>query len=252
MAELGLSVTIITYNEEARIGRALDSVKWASEVVVCDSGSTDRTREIAAASGARVVSRHWEGYGQQKNFAQSQCVNDWVLNIDADEEVTPELRDEIRALFAAQADPSKVYRIKRRTYFGDRWIRFGGWYPNAVARLGNRKHSRWTEPEIHEELKASGGEATLVHPMNHFSFDGALDQAAKNVRYAELCAREDIRRGRRGSILKLLFKPYWKFFESYALRLGVLDGLPGLLIAKNAAHSMFLRQAKLIERERKS
>ena len=148
-----LSVIIITLNEEHNIGRCLASVGWASEVLVVDSASTDRTREIAIAQGAKVLEHAWEGYGQQKNWAMAQATQPWVLFVDADEEVTPELRAEIAEF--VQNDGvvgGKRYdgaHPARKTWFLGRWILHGGWYPNRLVRLGRRGHCRWTEPAVH-------------------------------------------------------------------------------------------------------
>lgn len=240
-----LSITIITLNEAEKLPRTLQSVAFADEVVVVDSGSTDGTPEIAQRHGARVVRHPWMGFGRQKNFAASQATHDWVLNLDADEVVTPELAVEIRGWLERQ--PSGMLAIPRKTYFGSQWIRFGGWYPNYVKRLSHRAHARWTEVDLHEELQGEGAVTRASSPLLHYSFDSIGDQVATNLRYARLGAGELGRKGQRFSLFRLLFKPVSKFIECYFWKLGCLDGRLGLVIAVNAAHSMFLRQAFLLE-----
>lgn len=251
MSRPRLSVTIIALNEAAKLPRTLQSLSFADEVVIVDSGSTDGTPEIAQKLGARVVRQPWMGFGRQKNFAASQTTHDWVLNLDADEVVTPELAVEIRGWLDRQ--PSGILpgmlAIPRKTYFGDRWIRFGGWYPNYVKRLSHRAHSRWSEAEIHEELEGGGAITLASCPMLHYSFDSIDDQVRTNLRYARLGAGELRKAGRRFSLARLLLKPISKFLECYFWKLGCLDGRLGLVIAVNAAHSMFLRQAFLLEQQ---
>ncbi len=240
-----LSVTIVSLNEEAHISEALDSASWAAERIVVDCGSTDRTVEIAKAKGARVIHNAWPGYGQQKNFAQAQATQPWVLNIDADERIGPELRAEIEQ--AIQSSRYAGYRIPRKTLFMNRWIRHGGWYPNYLTRLARRDRSRWTEPEIHEELRVDGDVGTLAAPLIHYTFDGIEDQVSTNLRYSAAGSRALRAKGKGPSVALLVFKPIGKFLETYVLKRGFLDGLPGFIISVNAAHSMFLKQAYLFE-----
>lgn len=238
-----LAVTLITLNEEKNIARAIQSVRsLASEIVVVDSGSTDRTCEVAESLGARVVQNPWRGYGQQKNFAQQLVTKPWVLNLDADEEVSEGLASEIRNVISGQSDAAG-FAIPRKTFFGTRWIRRGGWYPNHVTRLARRDGSRWTEPALHESLQVAGRVEKLVEPLNHYTFDGVSAQVQTNLRYAQEGARQFLAEGGRPTLGRLLFKPLGKFVECYLFKLGFLDGLPGFLIAVNAAHSMFLKYA---------
>lgn len=243
-----LSVTLISLNEEANIARALESVRWADDWVVIDSGSTDRTVAIAEAMGARVVRNPWPGYGQQKNFAQAQARHDWVLNLDADEVVSPELAAEIRGALARAADDgTRGFAIPRRTLYLGRWIRHGGWYPNRLVRLADRRHARWSEPSVHEALQVEGPVRSLREDLLHYSFAGIQDQVLTNLRLSRLGYEELRRRGQRPSLLRLLLKPIGKFLETYLFKQGFRDGMPGLIISANAAHSMFLKQAYLFE-----
>lgn len=251
--KLPISVTVITLNEERHIGRCLDSVRdWVDDVVVIDSGSTDHTRSIAEEKGARVFVNAWKGYGQQKNFAQDQVRNDWVLNIDADEEVTSELRAEIFAVFRnirSGGDRRLGFMVPRKSYYLKRWIRHGGWYPNHLVRFAHRKHSRWTEPEVHEALKVDGDVGVFQSPLNHYTFDSIEDQVRTNLRFSRLGSKDLIRKGKHPSIAKLILKPIGKFFETYLIKGGCLDGIAGFLISVNAAHSMFLKYAYLFEKD---
>jgi glycosyltransferase involved in cell wall biosynthesis len=245
-----VSVTIITLNEAASIARAITSVAWAEEVLVVDSGSSDDTVKIATGLGARVLHNPWPGYGQQKNFAQKNATHDWVLNIDGDEAVSPGLADEIeRELGEIQAGRSKLkgFRFPRKNFYIGRWIRFGGWYPNYLVRLADRRTARWTEPHVHEALGVSGPVGTLEHPLLNYSFDSIECQIQTNLRFARLGAQELERKRCRPSRAKLLLKPVGKFLETFVIKRGFLDGLPGFIISINAAHSIFLKYAYLLE-----
>ncbi len=246
MSKSGISVTIITLNEEANIERAIGSVAWADEVIVVDSGSTDRTRELAKKLGARVYSNPWLGYGQQKNFAHEKAKEQWVLNIDADEVVTSELREEI--LSQITQGSTSGFKIPRKTWFLNRWIMHGGWYPNYLMRLAKKSDAKWTEPAIHEELLVRGVIENLKNPLLHYTFVDLKDQVTRNVRYAGLGADQLIASRARPSLVKLLLKPIGKFIETYFFKLGFLDGLPGFFISINASHSMFLKYARVFEK----
>lgn len=244
-----LSVTIIALNEEARLANALKSVQWANEVIVVDSGSTDRTIEIAKKWGAKVLVNPWTGYGQQKNFAQTHAQNDWVFNLDADEEVSPELAQEIQNLLksAPASNPQEVrgFAIPRKNHYMNRWVKNGGWYPNYQLRLAHKEFSRWTEPELHEKLVVEGKVEYLKNPLVHFPFESIEDQVLTNLRYAREGAEQLRRQGVRPSLLAMIVKPIGKFFETYLLKGGFRDGLIGFFISVNAAYSMFLKYSFL-------
>jgi len=250
MARPKISVTIITLNEELNIARAIHSVRWADDVLVVDSGSTDRTVEIAKSLGARVIYHPWPGYGKQKNFSQENCHHDWVLNIDADEVVSDELRLEIEtALTQADSKPSPVlgYYFPRKTFYLGRWIQHGGWYPNHLVRLANRRSASWSEPTVHEELQVQGPVLGLENPLHHYTFSSIQDQILTNLNFSKLGFMELQRKGQQASAVLLLIKPVGKFLETYFLKRGFMDGLPGFIISVNAAHSMFLKYAYLVE-----
>lgn len=241
-----ISATIIALNEERDLPRCLESLRFVDEIILVDSGSADRTVEIAKQMGAKVLVEPWHGYGAQKNFAQAQAKSEWVLNVDADEVITPELREEILAVVRS-ANPAAGYAVARKTYYLGRWIRHGGWYPNYVTRLVRRGGGAWTEPNVHEELKIQGELRQLEHPMLHYTFSDIADQVRTNMRYARQGALDLKSRKTAPSLFKLLLKPLGKFLETYLLKQGFLDGLPGFIISINAAHSMFLKHAYLLE-----
>ena len=242
-----LTVTIITQNEEKTLPRAIESVRWADEIVVVDSGSTDHTLEVARSLGARVFQNPWQGYGQQKNYAQHQASHDWILNLDADEVVTPELAREIQAALESSSTQLKAFRFPRRTYYLGRWIRHGGWYPNYLVRLADRRAAQWSEPMVHETLVVSGEVGQLESPLDHFSFNSIHDQVITNLNFAKLGSQELARKAKPPSLLKAVLKPPGKFIETYLIKLGFLDGLPGFIISVNAAYSIFLKYAYLLE-----
>lgn len=245
-----LTVTMITLNERENITRAIESVKWANEIIVVDSGSTDGTVEIAKELGARVIHNPWPGYGKQKNFAQAAATHDWILNIDGDEMVPEETKHEI---FKALADVAagktsyKGFRFPRKNFYLGRWIAHGGWYPNYLVRLADKRHSAWSEPHVHEALEVRGEIGTLSNPLHNYSFPSIQDQVLTNLRFSKLGCEDLRNKGREASIIKLILKPIGKFIETYVLKRGFLDGLPGFIISVNAAHSMFLKYAYLCE-----
>jgi glycosyltransferase involved in cell wall biosynthesis len=244
-----LSVTIITLNEESNIARAIESVRgFAQETLVVDAGSSDRTVEIARTLGAKVMTNPWRGYGQQKNFAQSQAQYDWILNLDADEEISPELAVEIQqALERGEVQGTAGYRIPRLSRYLGRWIRHGGWYPNRLVRLANRKSAAWSEPEVHEEWIVRGPVLPLRHDIFHYPFRDIGEQIQTNLRFSRLGSRALQKRGMKKNLFLLLVKPIGKFVETYFAKAGFRDGIPGFIISVNAAHSIFLKYAYLFE-----
>ena len=241
---LPLSVIIITLNEEENIERCIKSVSWANEVVVVDSGSQDKTRQISADLGARVLQHEWLGYGQQKNWAMTQAKNDWVLFLDADEEVSIELRKELEN-FLETNSAFWGARVPRKTWYLGRWITHGGWYPNYLVRLVHKAHGKWSEPEVHESLLVDGAVHDFVHDVYHYTFRDVGDQVTTNIRFARLGAKVARKRGETGSLRRVLLKPIGKFLETYVWKQGFLDGVPGFVISINAAHSIFMKYVEL-------
>ena len=242
-----VSVVLISLNEESNIARALDSVSWAADIVVYDSGSTDATCEIARKMGANVTEGQWLGFGKTKKLASQLAKFDWVLSIDCDEELSAGLVEEI-ALKLPQLNNTLGYRVPRLSNYLGRWIRYGGWYPDLQTRLFNRKFSNWNEAEIHEKVEAVGYENLVAH-LNHYVFKNIEAQVRTNNRYSSLLAEEMQRKQCRFSWFHFFTKPLVKFVECYFLKRGFLDGYAGFVIAANAKHSVFLKWAKLRECE---
>ncbi len=246
-----ISVTIITLNEERNLPRCLEALRWVDEIIVVDTNSTDSTVNIAKSFGATVLTEPWHGYGAQKNIAMAHAKGPWVLNIDADEVITPALKEEILREVSS-AKPAQGYAIARKTYYLGRWIRYGGWYPNYVTRLCRKDTGRWTEPAVHEELRIDGECKRLAEPMEHYTFRTVAEQVRTNVRYAEQGAQELAKQDVHFSLFRLLVKPLSKFIETYIAKRGFLDGVAGFMISINAAHSMFMKQAFLYKDKRTS
>ncbi len=244
--KLPISLVIITKNEEKHIARALSSVDFCQEKLVIDSSSTDRTVELARELGARVIEHPWQGFGLQRRFATEMAVNDWVLFLDADEMVSPELAEEIQKKFAAWS-PSTALRMPRLSFHMGRWIRHGGWYPDRQTRLFHRQFAQWNEAPLHERVEATTFE-DLEHPLFHYVFRDLSHQVVTNDRYSTLGAENLASQGGRFQLWQLIFRPFGKFMECYFVKLGFLDGLPGFVIAIGAAYSLFLRYAKLWEK----
>jgi glycosyltransferase involved in cell wall biosynthesis len=241
-----LSVTIITLNEAAHIGAAIDSASWADEVIVVDAGSSDGTIDIARSKGARVATRAWSGYVDQKNHAASLAQHDWILSLDADERVTPELASEIRSLLAVE--PSrKGYRVPRVTFHLGRWMRTTDFYPDYQTRLYDRRAARWQGRHVHESVAVDGGAGQLRHELQHYSYRDLQDHLDRINHYSTLAARQMHEAGRRAGPLDLLVHPPAAFLRNYVLRRGFLDGTAGLTLSAVNAYSVFLKFAKLWE-----
>lgn len=244
---LPITVTIIVLNEEKNISRCIGSVPFASEVIVLDCSSVDRTVEIAKSLGAKVFTETWKGFGPQKASATTKASFDWILSLDADESVSPELRHEIETRFAG-LDPQTGYLLPRKSFYLGRWILRGGWYPDYQKRLFHRAHSRWNDAQIHEKV-ISPKEEKFQQALQHYVFKNLEHQVQTNNRYSGLLAQTLKKDGQSFSFFKLLVKPISKFFETYFWKRGFLDGLPGLIISVSAGYSVFLKWAKLWEIE---
>ena len=251
MDQQRISVCIITFNEEDNIRAACESVFWADEIVLVDSGSTDRTREIAAECGARVLHNPWPGFAAQKQFAAEQATYEWIFSLDADERVSEELRASIQH-FSAKSDNNVAdgYLIARRAFYMGRWIRGGGWYPDRQVRLYKRSMGRWEGAHIHEsvKMKPEARVETLAGDLLHYTVrDAAEHQRLIGDRYAPLGARKMLEQGRRTSPLKIATVGPATFVRSFVLKGGFRDGLAGLSIASFAAHHAFLKHLQLWE-----
>lgn len=248
MQKLPLSLVVITLNEEHNIERCLRSVPWASEILVVDSFSSDKTVPLAEKCGARVLQEKWRGYGPQKEWAVQQATYDWILSLDADEALSPELSQEIINLWP-RLEADTGYLCPRKSFHFGRWILHGGWYPDYQLRLFNRIQSQWTTSTIHEKVKAKL-EIKLKSPILHWVFHNFSDQVLTNDKYSSLQAQELNQRNKKFLLSKLIIKPMSKFFETYFWKLGFLDGLPGFMISVSAAYSVFMKWGKLWEIER--
>jgi glycosyltransferase involved in cell wall biosynthesis len=238
-----VAVTVITRNESAHIEACLASVAWADEVIVVDSESTDDTVALARAQGARVFVRPWPGYAAQKNWAAEQASTDWILSIDADERVTPQLAAEIRQVLRAPA--SAGYRVPRVTWHLGRWIRTTDWYPDYQLRLYDRRRGRWAARRVHESLTADGPVQRLTHELQHLAYRDISHHHATIDRYTTLAADEMFDAGRSASLLDLMVHPPAAFLRNYLLRRGCLDGAVGFIVSAMNAYYVFLKLAKL-------
>ncbi|MEZ6185435.1 MAG: glycosyltransferase family 2 protein [Planctomycetota bacterium] len=245
---LPISACVIAFNEEAKLAACLESVAFCAELIVVDSHSTDRTREIAVERGARVIERDWPGHIEQKNFAIEQATQPWVLCLDADERVLPELRQAIEREFAdgPQADG---YLLNRRNMYLGRWIKRCGWYPDRKLRLFKRGQGRWggINPHDHVGLDEGSREARLAGDLEHLSYDGIADHLKTIDYFSTIAAEEKLSRGQRAVGLQVLLNPPWKFTKMFLLQRGFLDGWRGLIVAMLGAFYVFLRYAKLWE-----
>ena len=246
-----ISVTIITLNESAHIGAAIDSAAWADEVVVVDAGSTDDTLAIAQGRGARTFTRAWVGYVDQKNHAAALAVNDWIFSLDADERITPALAEEIRRLLAGEP-PRHGYRVPRVTFHLGRWIRSTDFYPDHQTRLYDRRAARWQGKYVHESVAVDGGAGQLTGELQHYSYRDLSDHLERINRYTTLAARQMHESGRRAGVFDLLLHPPAAFVRNYVLRRGFTDGMAGLTLSLVNAYSVLLKFAKLWEMEMKS
>jgi glycosyltransferase involved in cell wall biosynthesis len=241
-----LSVIVIALNQEANIGACLASVSFADEIVVVDTGSTDRTVELARAFTDRVLTAPWQGFGPTKNYALDQARGDWVFSLDTDERVPLALREEILATIAADG-PLDGYRVARKNYFCGRWIRRLGWYPDYTLRLFRRGRGRFRDREVHEEVVVAEPVGTLKTPLEHYSYRSVSDYVARLDRYARLAAQELAKAGRRPCPGELFFRPLLAFFHLYFIRLGFLEGTPGYTLAVLMSMYKFLKYYYLRE-----
>lgn len=245
-----ITARINTFNEEDNIAAALESVVWADEILVVDSFSTDNTVAIARRYTDRIQQHEFASHGAQHNYADTLCSNDWVLVLDADERLTPELAAALQRLRDGGEPAADGYRMARRAWYLGRWIRHSGWYPDWQTRLYRRAVTHWDGEPPHEAPKVNGTIATLPGDLLHFTRRSLHEHAAVMNYYTDLAAAARRRQGRRVSPWQLAFTPPWTFFQSFVLKQGFRDGWPGLVIAYFAAHYVLLKQAKQLEAER--
>jgi glycosyltransferase involved in cell wall biosynthesis len=245
---LPLSAVLITKNAAGPLAACLESLAFCDEIVVVDSGSEDATVEIAERRGARLIQSEWRGFGPQKQFAVEQARHDWVLCIDADERVSENLRERIEAVLSA---PSVAgYRFARCNRFMGRYLRHGEGYPDWSLRLFNRRLARWSDDAVHEKVIADGEIGTLEGDLLHESAESLEAYLAKQNRYSTLAANEALERGKRASVAHLLLSPALRFIKFYIFRLGLLDGLPGLVHILVGCGASFAKYAKMLAFQR--
>ena len=240
---LKLSATIITFNEERNVARVIESLRCCDEVLVLDSGSHDRTVEVASKLGARVVESSWHGYAAQKNIAAELASYDWVLSLDADESLSEALEAEIWQI-KKNGPNFHGYTVPRLAQYLGRWILHSGWYPDRKVRLFDRRKARWVGEFVHESVKVEGPVGHLNSNLLHFTCDSLSEHLRSIDRYTTLAAQEMVARGESADLARLLFDPPWTFFQTYVLRAGFLDGFEGVAIAYMAGFYNFVKYAK--------
>lgn len=244
---MGLTATLVCYNEEKNIRRVLESVRFADEIVVVDSGSTDATLEIAREFTDRIFVRAWPGFSAQKNFALEQASNEWILCMDADEEVTPALAGQIRDVVEGARTGYRFYSMPRLTRFVDRWMRHGGWYPDRQVRLLQKGAGVYNDHPVHAAIVPDEPVGKLRGDILHYSFESISDYVERMNSYSSTMARMLLDRPRppRSGPLRLGGALARKFLEVYVLKRGFLDGGYGFVVACLGAYTVFLRQAKV-------
>jgi len=237
---------MITYNNARTVGRALESVKWADEIVVVDSFSTDKTVEICGKFTDKVFQRKWPGHQNQYQYAADLATHPWIMFVDADEEVSPELAKEIRNELNGREEAWDGFFVYRRTYYLGRWIRYGGWYPDGEIRLYGRDRGRW-EGGLHAKVVVDGKVKTLKHQYLHYTYRDISDQIQTIDRYSRIAVEDMVKMNKPFWLLNLLFRPPLRFFKDYILKCGFLDGIPGFVIAVSTFYYSFIKHAKLWE-----
>ena len=247
MVPMNISVVIITYNEEDRLEDALKSVaKLADEIIVVDSFSADKTLDIAKKYTKRVYQREWANFADQKNFANDKASWAWILSLDADERVSPELLEEI--LRTKESEPECAgFSIPRRVYYLGKWIRHSGWYPDRKIRLFRKEEAHWKGEYIHEKLVIEGRIERLKGSIHHFTYRNIADHLERINNFSRLGAQKLYTQKKKARWFHLLFLPFFRFIKSFFFRLGILDGFAGLVISVLNGYAVFIRYAKLRE-----
>jgi glycosyltransferase involved in cell wall biosynthesis len=238
-----ISAAIITFNEERNIARAIESLRCCDEIVVVDSGSTDRTVELAAKLGARVLETPWRGYAGQKNYASEHCSNDWILSLDADEALSEALEGEIWQI-KKNGPRFDAYTMPRLAQYLGRWILHSGWYPDRKVRLFDRSKARWVGDYVHESVMVDGAVGHLKSNILHFTCSSLSEHLKTMDRYTTLAAEQIVEQRKKIGFQEMVANPPWTFFKTYFLKAGFLDGVEGLAIAYMAALYNFLKFVK--------
>ncbi|MBI2985721.1 MAG: glycosyltransferase family 2 protein [Deltaproteobacteria bacterium] len=244
-----ISAIVVCFNEEENIRECLDSLRWCDEIVVVDSLSTDRTVEICRQYTERVIQRPWAGYRDQKAFAHSQATKDWVILVDADERVPPELREEIREALKRFGTRYAAFSVPRLVHYLGRWWWRGGWYPDYDIRVFLRELATWGGSDPHEKILISGRVRRLRRPLHHFSYRDISDHLRRINHFTDVSSRELREQGKRWGWMDNVCRPAFRFFRSYVWKRGFMEGFPGLFVAATAGIYVFLKYAKLRERE---
>jgi glycosyltransferase involved in cell wall biosynthesis len=244
-----ISAAIVCQNEERNIKACLESVSWCDEIVVIDSGSTDKTVEIARKFTPKVIHNPWPGYVAQKNFALDHATCDWVLCLDADERCTPGLREAFERACGGGGELAG-FETRRHVHYLGRWINHGGWFPDWKLRIIRRGRARWGGVDPHDKLIPDGPVRRLDAEIHHFTYRDFAHQIRVINHFSDVVTGEEISRGRRFSLLRTIFHPPTKFFVCYVWKLGFLDGFAGFAIAAASAFYVFARHVKLWERTR--
>lgn len=250
---LPISVVIVAKNEAANLARCLASVQgWTAESVVVLNNTTDESEAVAKQAGARVEHREWAGYRDTKNAALELARNDWVLSLDADEEVSVALKTSILVFFLSSSQNRfSGARFPRKVWFIDRWITHGDWYPDYSLRLFNRRQARWGGDEfVHEKVECTGPIAKLGGDLHHYSFPTLASHVGKMAPFADLFVQQQQARGRRFPVIAAVIRPGWRFFRAYVIKRGFLDGYPGYYIAWATAFGALVRYSRWFETER--
>ena len=239
-----ISALIITKNEEKNIRDCLESVKWVSEIIVVDAASTDHTTEIAKEFTQNIFNRPWDGYGVAKNFGLAQCTSDWIMWLDADERITAELQKEILEHMISVDTSVAAMSMPRRANFLGSWINHCGWYPGRITRVFKRSAGRFTEEKVHERLEVNGKTLSLRSDLLHYTDPDLKHYFEKFNKYTSLAAEELMERHKGFVLVKMIVNPVWVFFKMYILKLGFLDGIPGLILCVLSANYVFTKYAK--------
>ena len=237
-----ISACIITKNEEGQIKRCLQSIAWADEIIVIDSGSTDRTVEIAQELGAKTIHHDWPGWAKQKNYCLDQASHDWILSLDADEWLEPEAENSIRQ--AVENKEIDSYRLSRKTFFLGRWIAHSGWYPDKQVRLFQKSKTCFEEVPVHEKVTETASTTDLPLDILHESYTSLEQYMEKSNAYSTAQAKQQA--GQSHLMLKLILKPWYRFFQTYLWQKGFLDGREGFILAVSRMYYDFLIIAKII------
>jgi len=243
-----LSAIVITKNEAHNIRACLESIQWADEIIIVDAESSDNTVELAKKFTQKIFVKPWMGFAEAKQFGMEQAKHDWLLWLDADERVLPELAEEIQ--HAVQYNSSHAaFSVARRAYFLGKRIKHSGWYPGRVPRLFHRHRAKFNSATVHEGLEINGTVGELKNDLLHFTDPNIFHYFEKYNRYTTLAADELFIKGKRSRLSDLLIRPFWQFIRMYVIRLGFLDGVHGLLLALFSSSYVFTKYAKLWEKE---